>query len=290
VFLWIPKDQAPGVGAVCLFLLRQITLPLVLMIGPFVLWEAVAPAKFDPLRHMSSMPGWATAIIVPLIFGCIIFVQELGRYSFVRKAERPLRALAVFTAVVIVCILVLNHDRLYTMVWMICAQLAASGVLFYGLHYRRYIYAIILAIVIGHTAIFVTAPQFFRPAEPASSAASQSDSTAPVAPSAGGMQSWARLYPGAAITRSSVDTLFGITDWKVTYKVHASADQIEAFYKTTASEQGFADEGSLLGMHRFTQDSTRNDFSITIAPDPVGSLVIFDARASGESASPGGKH
>jgi hypothetical protein len=277
LFLWLPNDHAPGFPAVCLFLLRQFTLAPILMVGPLVVGMLVSP-RANLVGDVGKTPGWVMAAFIAV---CMALVQELGRYSFVRHAERPLRSLAVFTAVTLTIVLLMYHDRLYTVTWAAMAQLAASAAIFYGLQYRKYIAALIAAIIIGHTAVYAIAPQFFRPA--AQAASDRPVSSSPNAPDVGDMQSWAKLYPGAVITESKSETFLGLISWKVTYRVQASPDQIETFYETIANQRGFTDTQSLAGLHMFRQESTHDDFSYALTSDATGSQVMFQARTFGKA-------
>ena len=98
------------------------------------------------------------------------------------------------------------------------------------------------------------------------------------------MQARAKLYPGATVTESKTESLLGLTSWRVTYQVQASPDQVANFYQGIATEQGFTDGVNFGGYHRFTQDSTRDDFSYTVASVTGGSEVVFDARTFGRTA------
>jgi hypothetical protein len=287
VFLWLPNDSAPGIPAVGLYLLRQVTLPFVLMLAPFVILALLAPPKFNFLSLTSSNTAF-TWSIVAFAFGCMALVQELGRYAFVRRAELPVRAAAIFNAVTVTVILIFYHDHLYTCIWMIAAQLAASAAIVYALRYRPYIVAVVAALVVAQTAVNVTAPRFFRPPPTAAdSAPAQPAVVSTDVPPEGNMQAWAKLYPGAVLTKNETQTLMGLTDWRVQYSVQASPDQIDAFYEGLASTEGFNDKQTLLGYHRFTQDSTNNDFSYTVLKEASGTLVIFEARTFARTGSPG---
>ena len=286
VFLWLPNDSAPGIPAIGLYLLRQVTLPFALMLAPFAILALVTP-KFDLLSLMASNSG-LTWSIVAFAFGCMALVQELGRYAFVRRAAAPMRAAAIFTAVTVAVALLFYHDQLYTSGWMIAAQLAASTAIVYALRYRPYIFAVIAALIVGQTAVNVTAPRLFRPPPTAADSASPQPAVVSTdVPSEGDMQAWAKLYPGAVMTKTETQKLMGLTSWRVQYRVQASPDQIDAFYDGLANTEGFSNKQTLLGYHRFTQDSTNNDFSYAAVTDASGTLVMFEARTFGKTASPG---
>jgi hypothetical protein len=275
LFLWIPTAQSPGLGAVGLFLVRQAILAPIMMMALF--WALMlAFPKVNWIDGISKTPAF-----VPMSFvcSCVAVVLELGRYSFVRSADRPMRSLSIVTAVTIALNLLL-YRSLLAMCWAIPAQLAASAAMFYGLRIRRYIAVVILAIIVGDVSVYVTAPQAFQP--PATSAPASNDppvAASPDPPAVGNMQAWAQLYPGAVVVRSRTRTMFGLTDWDVTYKVQATPEQIDSFYQSLASQQGFAAEQSFGGLHMFTRESTRDRFTYAVTTDAEGVQVIFDARS-----------
>jgi hypothetical protein len=279
VFLWIPNDHAPGIPAVGLFLIRQFTLPLILMIAPVLVFLVAAP-NANLVEGLGKMPNW---LLPPFMMGSIALVQELGRYSFVRNADRPVRSLSVFTAAAIAFVLLMYHDNLARLGLALVAQFAAGAAIFYGLRYRRWIALIVAAIVVGHTAVYMAAPDLFG-SQADSAKREQPASTSPDPPAVDDMQSWAKLYPGATVTESKTENFLGLTSWKVTYKVQASPEQIGSFYEGIATRRGFTDSTSLGGYHRFTQDSTRNDFSYAVVSETGVSEVIFEARTFGRTA------
>jgi hypothetical protein len=293
IFLWLPNEAAPGFLAVCLVLLRQAILPFVLMLAPFVLIALLSPQILAHLGHGAGAPKWQILSVVPFAFGCFALVQELGRYSFVRRAEQPLRAISIFTATTVVAILLVYHTHLYTCLWMTAAQLAASAALVYVLPYRRYIPVVIAILIVGQTAIDVNAPGLFRAANTGSTAQQAGIPTGAAnvstdAPSAGNMQAWAKVYPGAVWTRNETQTFGPLTEWTVHYTVQATPDQVGAFYEALANTEGFTDTQTILSFHRFRQDSTRNDFSYFVVAGAAGSDVIFTARTfTGLGGSPG---
>src|SRR5215472_17215409 len=96
-FLWLPDDKSPGFAAVGLFLVCQVTLPFILVLAPCVPLVLLARGNLAQVLNPASMPGWVGIALVTLLFGGVATVQELSRYAFVRHAERPLRALILFT-------------------------------------------------------------------------------------------------------------------------------------------------------------------------------------------------
>jgi hypothetical protein len=278
LFLWIPRECAPGLAAVCLFLLRQIVLSTVLMLTAFAAL-AMAFSGANLMESFSKIPGWSIQIAISMSFG---IVQELGRYSFVRHADRQIRSLIIFTITTTTFVLIAFHDDLYTVIWATVDQAAASVVMFYGLRFKRHIAIVIGAIVACHVVVYTMAPQIPKSLGIAPKTSQQTDSTAPTAPAVGDMKSWAKLYPGAVITKSSIDRMLGLTNWQVEYSVPASPDQIASFYETIARQRGFTDTQNLGGWHVFRQDSSNNDFSYSAIPAAKGSDVIFKARTFGQ--------
>jgi hypothetical protein len=279
VFLWIPNERAPGFPAVCVFLLRQTIAPLVLIVGLFAVF-ALAMPKANLIDRMGKAPSSIFVLLLVVLLS-IDAVQELNRYAFVRRADRPARALIVFTAAAIGFVIVFYHDNLYALCAAIVAQVAASAAMFYGLRFRRYIAGVIVAIIIGHTAVYAIAAQLIGSAPAAGSKKDVAASASPTAPDVGGMRSWAKLYPGAVVTESGTSNLLGLTSWKVTYTAQASSDQIDSFYEGVASDLGFNDRQSLAGLHVFRQEDTHNDFRYAVISDPSGSKVLFEARTFG---------
>ena len=286
VFLWLPNEQSPGFLAVCLYLVRQTLLPIALLLAPYAVLALFAPANFNPLQHSSTSPNWYVVLIVPFALACIALVQELSRYAFVRRANNPVRAVSIFTAVVIASLLIVYHDSLYTCAWTIAAQLAASAAIIYALRYRPYIHAAVVGLIICQTAVNVTAPGLFQPPQAAATHTQPAKVSASV-PSTGNMQAWAKLYPGAVLTKNETSKFMNLTEWSVEYTVQVSPDQIGGFYQTLANAEGFSNTQVILGYHRFTQDSTNNDFSYMVTTDATGSHVIFDARTFASAVSPG---
>lgn len=160
VFLWLPNETKPGVWAVGLVLLRQATLPWIVMLTPAVALALASPGLLDRVRQ-NRMPGWSGMAAAILAFGSIALVEGLSRYAFVRRASQRGRAIVIFTAVIVAAELLISHGRLYTMVWMTASEVLASVALYESLRRRLAPGVIVPAIIAAQTAIYVVAPQFF---------------------------------------------------------------------------------------------------------------------------------
>jgi hypothetical protein len=282
VFLWLPNDRSPGVGAVALYLVRQALLTIAVVVAPLIVLMLLAGTSAGKMLNPAAMPPWLGESVVALCFGAFALVQELSRYAFVRHAERPARSLVVFTGVVVVCILIFDHDRLYTPAWMIAWQLATSAVLYFALRRRELIGFVVAGLIACQTLVDVTAPQLFPVKAPAASKATsapQGTAAASVVPPAvGNMKAWAQLYPGATVTQTKTDKLFGLTTWRVDYQTSASPEEIGAFYQSLAKQQGFTETMGVAGVHIF-ENPARSRFTYVVATDAGHSDVDFEARA-----------
>ncbi len=277
LLLWLPNERSPGLPAVGLFLVRQVMLPMVLLIGPLIVAGLAFP-NTNLTQVFSKAPAWPAALFIFLCFGS---VQELGRYSFVRRADRPLRSLIIFTITTIMFVVIVYHDEHYRMGFGIAGQIVASGVLFYATRHRKYIVPILLAIIVSDVALYMIVP--FKSEHDGPKGKNQTPASAPIAPAIGNMASWAKLYPGAVITKSSSDKFSDLTSWNVSYSVPASPEQIESFYESVAKDQGFAAAQNFGGLHMFRQDDTGNDFSYSVSTGSAGSDVNFQARTFGRT-------
>jgi hypothetical protein len=275
LFLGIPNEREPGFLAVVVFFVRQIGFSAVAILLLLLSWLFLLRPDLHP------QDASATSLIGVLMFGPLVFFEELGRYSFVRRADRPLRALVIFTVATALACVVFDTRDYYAMAWSVSATILASVALYFGLRLPRRLPYVVAALIFAHTAIYVIAPRFDPGSDQSDVAvAKQTPNLAPVAPSVGGMQSWAKLYPGATIIKSGTDKILTLTDWQVEYKVHALPAQIDMFYEDVARTKGFNSKVTILEWHRFTQDSTRDNFSYMIAPGNGGGYeVIFEARA-----------
>jgi hypothetical protein len=275
VFLWLPNDRSPGVAAVGLYLVRQVFLPIAIIIAPIMMLMLISGSGL--MLNPAAMPKWNGEAIVAILFGAIALVQELSRYAFVRRAERPLRSLIIFTVVVVACILIVYHDRFYTPAWMIAAQLAASAVIFFGLRRRELIPFVLAGLIVCQTAIDVTAPQLFPAKEPPAPKVASPLNLNP--PAVGDMPAWAKIYPGATVTKSKTSKLLGLTSWEVDYKTSATPEQIGAFYQQIAKEQGFEESGGFAGVHILEQKATSSRFTYAVDSEGGVSEVNYEARA-----------
>jgi len=91
--------------------------------------------------------------------------------------------------------------------------------------------------------------------------------------------SWAKIYLGAAITSARSLTLFGLSDWQVSFSTQASPVEIDEFYQRVSTETGFTDAEVLVGMRYFKRNATRDEFSYLMLPVPGGTEVAFRARS-----------
>jgi hypothetical protein len=155
VLVWIPRDRKPGGLAIALFLLRITILPWLFALGPFVLAAIVSPTVLAAFRqHGPRSPAAGLAAVV-LIFGSIALVEELGRYGFVRNAERPFRALALFAVLTSLILTAIFHDHPSTMIWLIGTEVATSAVLYCGMLHQKSFGLLVTVNVICHTALFL---------------------------------------------------------------------------------------------------------------------------------------
>jgi len=278
VFLWLPDAEAPGFRAIGLVLLRQALLPLVVMLVPIVVVAIVMVklhmTSFNPGAAGYAIPSWWVASILPFGFGAMNLVQELNRYGFVRQAERPVRAVSIFSSVAIVVSLLLSHNSLIAVLGAIATQVIASAALIFALDYRKYIAGVLVALIAVHTAydvklLFVTHPNHSGPI------AHKPGSIEPVPAS---LQSWARLYPGAVPDRANTMTMLGIVNWSARYTIKASPDQIGAFYQDLATRQGFTQTRVILGQHQYSIPGKSSGFRYSVFPTEQGSMVDFLAQ------------
>jgi hypothetical protein len=278
VFLWLPGEHSPGLPAIAVTLARQAVLPIVLGIIPGLILLG-SGANLSQFLAAKGHEDVFVYLAIGALIGCLAVVQELNRYAFVRRADRTVRSLLIITVTQIALGLLFNHDRAYTMSWQAAEQVAASVALYFGLRRRDYIGPIIILIMVGHVAVDLTAPGFFRPPEAISPPPVAAASV--TAPAVGGMQAWAKLYPGSMVTSAKSSTLMGLTSWQVDYMTHASADQVRAFYQAAATNEGFTDTQTLAGMYVYRQTDTNNDFRVLAVQKATGTEVVFEARTFG---------
>lgn len=277
VFLWLPGERSPGPRAVAVVIVRQAALPVILGIMPILILVASGANFFQFLNASAERDAYAYVAMGALV-ACVALVQELNRYAFARRADRTVRALVIITVVEIAFALIFSHDRLYTMGWQAAEQVAASIALFFGLKLRKHIGAIILLIVVGHGAVDLIAPQFFRPPDVKSSTPLHMAAESVVAPTVGDMRAWAKLYPGSIVTSAKSSSMLGLTSWRVEYTTPASPELVGAFYQATAKAEGFTDTQSFGGVTSFRQSSNQNEFHYMAVANSTGAEVIFEAR------------
>ena len=151
---WIPGSRKPGLLAFALFLLRVTVWPMVLS------FLVLAPFAAGLPRHP------LLAISVMLAFS--VLVEECGRYGFARKAEKSIRALVLFTALIIavetavywrasVSVAVNIGLRAPSML----VHMVASTALLYALRHRARLLPIVACIYIGHLAFDIGSVALF---------------------------------------------------------------------------------------------------------------------------------
>lgn len=141
--VWVPGSRKPGLLGFGLFLGRAAVVPFALS---FVLLAPFAGAlPRHPLLGMTVMLSLA------------VLVEECGRYGFARRADDPVRALAIFSALVVAvetatfwrpsASVAMNLElRAPSMV----VHLLASTALLVGLRRRRRLVPILAALYIAH--------------------------------------------------------------------------------------------------------------------------------------------
>ena len=85
---WIPNARKPGLLAFGLYLARVTVLPMALAFAVLAPFASALPRH--PLAGLTVMLAFA------------VLTEECGRYGFVRRAESPIRALTLFTLLVII--------------------------------------------------------------------------------------------------------------------------------------------------------------------------------------------
>jgi hypothetical protein len=277
-FLWVPCEENPGFPAICLTLVRQIVLPIFVFLAPVIGLAFVS--NLQPFAPGYAAPTWWLPIIGPFLFGCFALVEQLGRYGFVRHADRQMRAVSIFSTVPFCLVVMLAHARVFPCVRELAFQIVASIAMLYALRNRNLLPIVIGALVIAQVALNSVFPQH--------AAASHEIVEKRLDPNiAAKLPQWAKLYPGAALRQSRVLTVFGLTDWQVIFNVRASPDQIGSFYESAATRSGFTDNnGSMMGLHMYKKPGTDDRFTVMVTADPQGgSLVVFDARSSTQPGS-----
>ena len=172
LFLWVPNAGKPGVGAFLIGLVRQCTLPFVLM--------ALILILLAPVSRQLAPPN---PIGVAIGLGSFVVFEELARYAFVRRAEKRVRAMVIFTlaTIAVECVTYFNPhlSLVHNLIrrapsWGVHA--AAGAVLYWALADRqpadrhpadrqpadrRRIIATVAALIGVHTAFDVATVQLF---------------------------------------------------------------------------------------------------------------------------------
>ena len=151
---WTPRARRPGLLGFGLYLVRATVWPMVLSFVVLAPFAAALPRH--PVAGIGVMLGFA------------VLVEECGRYGFARRADDPVRALVLFTILVIAV-----ETAVY---WRASASIAinlalrgpsmlvhvaASLALLYGLRHRRRLIAIVACIYVGHLAFDVATVALF---------------------------------------------------------------------------------------------------------------------------------
>jgi hypothetical protein len=274
LFLWLPNERSPGFGEVCLAILRQAALPFAFMVTPALAYMLVFN-KIPTPSKISITPSIQLVDFLVFIAGFFALVQELSRYSFVRRADNPSRSLIIFGIVSIICIVLIHHDSPYTMGWMMMAQIAASFAMLATRRYWATRGLIVAAVVVFQTALAVGMP-LLGPHDAAATTAAPVPTTASrvAPPHIGDMEAWARLYPDASVQTNDTSDMFGITSWRVQYTTGASADQIASFYDGIASQYGFKADPSVLGVHNYSREHFREQLGYQTL-QAGGALHVF---------------
>ena len=276
VFLWLPNEQSPGF--LCGLPVSGAPDPAAdcLAAGAsYVVLALFAPANFNPLQHSSTSPNWYVVLIVPFALACIALVQELSRYAFVRRANNPVRAVSIFTAVVIASLLIVYHDSLYTCAWTIAAQLAASAAIIYALRYRPYIHAAVVGLShlpdggqCDRAGSFPAAASRRHP-----HAAREGQRQRPV--------DGKHASLGQTLSRRRPDQERNLEVHepdRVERGIHRSGfagSDRRLLPDARERRSEFSNTQVILGYHRFTQDSTNNDFSYMVTTDATGSCTSY---------------
>ena len=157
LFLWVPNARRPGIGAFLLGLLRECTLPFVLM--------SLLLLGLAPFSRQLSPPN---PIGVAIGLGSFVLFEELARYAFVRRAEKRVRAIAIFTVATILveCVTYYNPhlSPLHNLIrrapsWLV--HISAGVALYWALTDRRRVLAVVSGLIVLHTAFDVGTVQFF---------------------------------------------------------------------------------------------------------------------------------
>ena len=157
VFLWVPNAATPGAGAFLISLVRQCTLPF-LLIGAVLL-------ALSPITRTLG-PSSPIALVIGL--GSFVIFEELARYSFVRRAARPVRAIMLFTVLTILVETATYFNPRAGILWNIITRAPSWGVhvgagvaLYWAVTHRRHLLAVLVGLMVAHTAFNVGSVELF---------------------------------------------------------------------------------------------------------------------------------
>lgn len=263
LLLWIPHEASPGFQALCLVALRMFFIPLAIAL-PLIALSAAATGN--------AILAWITAPLWILRLTCSSLIHELCRYSFVRRADRPLRAASIFACA---CLLaeVVGSRSIAIGVTDALVEIIASAAILVALNRRRNVPIVIAALVAIGATVNAIIPKFVVPKH-----------VGPVSqdePVVGNMRSWAKLYPGSTITLNRPQKILNLTQWEVSYVTNASPDRVADFYNATAGREGFALESDLFGIKTFRNPLNGDRFSYSAKARSSRSEVFFIAKCYG---------
>jgi hypothetical protein len=288
LLLWLPNEQAPGLGSLCIAWLRQIILPFALFGVPFITLGVVS-AKSHTQLNMSVVPSWASTVTVCLLFFNIALVQELSRYSFGRRAHNPTLSVSLFTGVAIACKAIIYFRSPYALAWMIGAQILAGAAMVLALRHRKTLYLNIFAIILCQTVIALGGPRLPSLFHPQPAAASntahnatpvaETDANAITAPPTD-LDKLVRVYPDATLVSASTEHRHhpNVVEYSATYETHATPEELAAFYRDFAAQVGFKETGGALGLHQFSEAGNPASFSYTAFSESGDLEVVVSAR------------
>ena len=151
---WTPGARRPGLLGFGLYLVRATVWPMVLSFVVLAPFAAALPRH--PVAGIGVMLGFA------------VLVEECGRYGFARRADDPVRALVLFTLLVIAVETAVYWRASASIAINLALRgpsmlvhLAASLALLYGLRHRRRLIAIVACIYVGHLAFDVATVALF---------------------------------------------------------------------------------------------------------------------------------
>ena len=151
---WTPGARRPGLLGFGLYLVRATVWPVVLSFVVLAPFAAALP------RHRVAGIG--------VMLGFAVLVEECGRYGFARRADNPIRALVLFTFLVIAVETAVYWRGSASIAINLALRgpsmlvhVAASLALLYGLRHRSRLIPIAACIFIGHLAFDVATVALF---------------------------------------------------------------------------------------------------------------------------------